>query len=82
MVWYLLVMHLLNMVTRVRRVVTANAIRAGRWPGGMKSESQEMNTNIVAGKKVWAIWVASCRYIVKLMFGQLDLNLIILLPGV
>ena len=44
---------LLNMVTRVRRVVTQRAILPGTRSGGMKRDSQEMQTSIADGMKVW-----------------------------
>ena len=43
---------LLNIVTRVRRVVTQRAILPGTSSAGMKRESQEIKTNMVEGMKV------------------------------
>jgi hypothetical protein len=44
-----------NIVTRVRRVVTQRAILPGTRSGGMKRDSQEMQTSIADGMKAWVI---------------------------
>ena len=42
----------LNMVTRVRRVVTARAILPETKSGGIKRDSQDINTKREEGRKV------------------------------